>query len=411
MIMKRSSNVSVSFRPRSLFAALGIVLAAGLPASAAVTWNDIQFGGFASQGFLINTGDNDYLGNTSDGTFDFREYAANASWSKGKFRVGAQAFGQKLGEYGEDKIKLDWAIVDYQATQWFGIRAGRVKMPRGLYNEALDVDAVRPFVLLPQSVYDARLRDFNASFDGAMLYGNIGLGRLGSLDYRIFYGAKKMPLDSGAADYFNNDVPWPNTAIDIDGIRGGALFWNTPLNGLKVGYSYNGFEKFRVERNMYLETMPGMPPVPTPVFKESALYERQILSAEYVTGDWQFAIEAGREQAYWQTLFAPMRSVNYAAYASAARRVNSWLELGGYVSYSKDSMVMFMEPRVDFPEYRQFDYALSARFDLNEYTIFKLEAHYFDGAGKLFSTVEKPIPEGTADESWAMIAAKVTFSF
>ena len=46
------------------------------------------------------------------------------------------------------------------------MRAGRVKMPRGLYNEALDVDAVRPFVLLPQSVYDNRLRDFNASFEG-----------------------------------------------------------------------------------------------------------------------------------------------------------------------------------------------------------------------------------------------------
>src|SRR3569833_1064235 len=115
-------------------------------AHAAYTWQDIQFGGFASQGYL-NSSANDYLGKTADGTFDFREYGANASWSSGPWRIGGQVFGQKLGQYGDDKLKLDWATLDYQPTLYFGVRVGRVKMPRGLYDEALDLAAVRPYVL------------------------------------------------------------------------------------------------------------------------------------------------------------------------------------------------------------------------------------------------------------------------
>ncbi|MCC5021532.1 MAG: hypothetical protein J6386_01355 [Candidatus Synoicihabitans palmerolidicus] len=138
---------SLIFRPlffrlhAPTFATVLLFLSSAL-SSIAATGNDIQFGGFASPGFLVNTGNNDYLGETSEGTFDFREYAANASYAKGSFRAGAQAFGQKLGVYGDDKIILDWATIDWQPTQWFGVRASRVKTPRGLYNEALDVDAL-----------------------------------------------------------------------------------------------------------------------------------------------------------------------------------------------------------------------------------------------------------------------------
>jgi hypothetical protein len=104
--------------------------APGLSGSIQHLWKEvttsIQFGGFASQGFLVNTGHNDYLGKTSDGTADFREYAVNASYAIGQFRFGMQVFGQKLGEYGDDKLEIDWATADYQPAQWFGLRAGRV---------------------------------------------------------------------------------------------------------------------------------------------------------------------------------------------------------------------------------------------------------------------------------------------
>lgn len=399
-------------RPRKalalIFTALTLTTSVSL---AAVTWHDVQIGGFASQGFLTNTGHNDYLGDTSDGTFDFREYAINASYATGKFRVGAQAFGQKLGAYGDDKIKLDWAIVDYQAAQWFGVRAGRVKMPRGLYNEALDLDSVRPFVLLPQSVYDARLRDFNAAFNGGMVYGNIGLGHAGSLDYRAFYGDIPMSTSSGASDYFNNDAPFPNVSIGMDAVQGGTLFWNTPIDGFRTGYSYSAFQDFTVLRDVALGTFNLV------LYKSAPTYQRHLFSVEYTHGDWTFAAEGGWEQATYDIGVPTMAPTNWVdfkttyGYLSVARRINSWLEVGSYVSHSRDVSTLRPVATIDIPVLTQTDYAVSARFDVNEHFLFKLEAHYMDGAGKIFDLPSHPQPFARRDDSWLLLAAKATLSF
>lgn len=398
------------FNPRHLLVCAGLAVATATT-QAAVTWHDVQFGGFASQGFISTSG-NDYLGDTSSGTFDFREYAVNGSWSKGQWRLGAQVFGQKLGVYGNDKIKLDWATVDFQPKQWFGVRAGRVKMPRGLYNEALDLDSVRPFVLLPQSVYDNRLRDFNASFDGGMAYGNIELRRFGSIDYRAFVGEIPIQLKSGATDYFNNNLSATNTDFKMDSVRGGTVFWNTPLAGFRTGYSYSAFAKLtakRVVANVYDYT------------KSTDIYERQLLSAEYIKGDWTFATEAGDEHALYNVTLRAIATgtvlplaVSFRSqyfYLSAARRINSKLELGTYFSSSRDKQTYVAGSTGLFPVLRQRDYALSIRYDLNDHVILKLEGHYMDGAGKIFDTPTHPQLVANRDRYWTMIDAKVTFSF
>jgi hypothetical protein len=382
----------------------------------------IQFGGFASQGFLVNTGHNDYLGDTSQGTADFREYGVNASYAIGQWRFGLQVFGQKLGEYGEDKLGIDWATVDYQPAQWFGLRAGRVKMPRGLYNEALDIDSVRPFVLLPQSVYDARLRDFNAAFNGAMIFGNVSLKQFGSLDYRVFYGDIPIAADSGASDYFNNDFPSHSLEMKMDSVRGGSLFWNTPLTGLRVGYSYSSFENLRSTRQATVQfAPPPAPPITLVGTKSTDSYERHLLSLEYSTGNWVFAAEAGRETAIYDVfsggvhLLALDFKSDYC-YVSVARRIAPWLELGAYYSYSLDSEELigpnpFAHLGAQPPTPKQGDLAFSARFDINEHLIFKVEGHYMDGSGKIFDTVKHPQPIAGRDDSWFLFGAKVTYSF
>lgn len=73
---------------KTLLKFIGTSLAIGASCISAYG-GDIQFGGFASQGYLVNTGHNDYLGETSKGTFDFREYAGNVSYSTGAWRFGA----------------------------------------------------------------------------------------------------------------------------------------------------------------------------------------------------------------------------------------------------------------------------------------------------------------------------------
>lgn len=393
----------------SLIAALGLSFTA---AHAAVTLGktNIQVGGFVSQGYLVNTGHNDYFGNSSDGTADFREYALNASWAKGQFRLGAQAFGQKLGDYGNDDIVLDWATVDWQPAQWVGFRAGRVKTPRGLHNEALDVDSVRPFVLLPQSVYDARLRDFNASFDGGMVFGNVSLRSLGSIDYKIFYGDVPMKVDSGANDYFNNDAPFPNVAIGMDSAMGGSAFWNTPVSGLRVGYSYSVFENFGADRDV------GFAGMSIVMFRKTDEYIRHLGSVEYSSGDWTFAAEGGKETALYQIGVTGSPSINAIdnellyGYVSASRRLGDKWEAGAYYSYSREEQVAvgFV---FDLPALVQHDYTASIRYAFNDRWIVKAEVHYIDGAGKIFTTPAKPVPVNSRDTSWMLFAFKTTYSF
>ena len=51
-----------------------------------------------------------------------------------------QAF-QATDTLGNYDVKLDWFYLDYHFSDAFGIRAGRTKLPFGLYNEFADVDA------------------------------------------------------------------------------------------------------------------------------------------------------------------------------------------------------------------------------------------------------------------------------
>lgn len=393
-----------------LCAVLLLSAATGTSAHAGGSWNGVQFGGFASQGYLINSGNNDYLGETSEGTFDFREYAANASYAKGEWRIGAQVFGQKLGDYGNDEIALDWATIDYQPAQWLGFRAGRVKTPRGLYNEALDVDAIRPFVLMPQSVYDSRLRDFNASFDGGMLFGNVAIGDSNSIDYKAYYGNIPIALDSGANDYFNNDFPFPNTLIEMDSVTGGSLFWNTALDGLKLGYSASEFKDFNVHRVVTI--VPGNPTY----FKKTPAYKRKLLSAEYASGDWVWAAEVGTDKGYADAgLLGLPTSLHVDAqskyrYLSVTRRLNEKFELGAYYSHSKDTSKLIGADVIS-PDLEQTDWAFSVRYDFNYNWLMKVEAHYMDGAGKIFSTPAYPQPLELRDNSWMLFAAKTTYTF
>jgi hypothetical protein len=306
-------------------------------------------------------------------------------------------------------------------------------------------------VLLPQSVYDARLRDFNASFDGGMLYGNVRLPReLGSLDYKVYYGDIPMQLDSGANDFFSNDIPYTNTRLGMDSAIGGSFFWNTPVDGLRIGYSSSVFKEFGMDREISWADMPPMPPPPPdaeipdmsemppmpegwdpmdpstwPPIVMSRIapeYNRQLLSAEYMTGDWVFAAEAGKEDAEYgvavvgfepnpePTSFLDFEMVY--GYVSAARRLSEKWEVGSYYGYYKETQTEGLGGvGTIFPDYIQHDYALSARYDINYNLLIKAEVHYMDGSGKIFSTPSHAQPIGDRDNSWVLFALKTTYSF
>ena len=368
--------------------------------------SNVQIGGFIGQGYIVTDGNN-YPFEDKDGTFDFREMGVNVSTTVGDhLRIGGQLFAQRLGNYGEDKVKLDWAVADYNFRQEFGIRLGRVKYPKGLYGESLDLDAVRPFIFLPMSLYNPVVRDFNSAFNGGMFYGNVNAGKAGSIDYKIFYGAIPVNPDQGVADFFNTTGLFASpgvTYLHIDHTAGGQLQWNTPVNGLKTVLSYS-----------YLNGLDGIGKFSAYPVANVALhtdrYEYTTLSAEYIRDQWTFAAEWQRVAGTFNVITPFGTSISESKvsnwYVSAARRLNDKFEIGTYYSSEENDNA---SPGSPSGGNHNRDWALSLKYELNEHVIIKLEGHSINGTYDMFNTTRTP--NSVLKNHTDYVAIKTTLSF
>src|ERR1700679_1601105 len=114
---------------------------------------NLQIHGYATQGFLYTTKNNIFTTGSSDGSPAWTDAVVNISAQPSStLHVAVQARYYLLGNYG-NKIHLDWAMIDYKVNDRFGIRAGKVKTPWGLFNETQDIDPSYIWALLPQSIY------------------------------------------------------------------------------------------------------------------------------------------------------------------------------------------------------------------------------------------------------------------
>ncbi|MCX7183872.1 MAG: hypothetical protein NTW90_01305 [Nitrosospira sp.] len=137
----------------------------------------VQVHGFATQGYMNSTGNNNVFGNSNQdsGTFGFREVGLNASVQlRPNLLISAQGLHRHAGQGSQD-IRLDYGVIDYKAysgeNSQFGIRLGRIKNPLGFYNETRDVAHTRPSIMLPQSIYFDRSRNLAMAADGGHVYG------------------------------------------------------------------------------------------------------------------------------------------------------------------------------------------------------------------------------------------------
>ena len=383
------------------------LLVSSLPASVSLGNSTVQVGGFISQGYIQSDGNN-YPFQDNQGTFDFREMAFNASGTIGAhLRIGGQLFAERLGNYGNDQVKLDWANADYNFRQEIGVRVGRIKYPKGLYGEALDLDVIRPFVFLPMSVYNPVLRDFSASFDGAMVYGTLGLGaKGGSLDYKVFYGDIQMNKDQGVADFFNNAKLYSAAGVQqlgLDHVAGISFDWSTPISGLKVHASYSQLNDVFGDGQFYA--------APVPISVQLPKLGYSIVGVEYAHNNWTFAGEYFIQDGTTHIVAAPIlnQTGDYGTnswYVSAARRLNDKFEVGTYYSYSENRYPSATATK----QAKQIgDWALSLRYDINEHITVKAEGHYVDGNYNMFNTAKTPNP--SLDKTSTLFALKTTLSF
>ena len=351
-------------------------------------WNrTVQAHGFVSQGFVYTNQNNWLTMNTTAGSGAMTEMGLNVSSQiTDKFRVGAQVYDRNLGQLGQWHPSLDWAVADYRFTSWLGIRAGKVKTTLGLYNDSQDVDFLRVFALLPQSVYPTDLRDATIAHSGGDIYGNFTLRhRLGELSYTAYAGYRNDSIYSGYPYLISQ---WGTHLRGLGGLQYGAdLRWNTPLRGLLVGAS-------RMNQDISGKGT-GFVRLFDPAAGIGPYYE-------FSKANWtnqfygQYGIRRLQIDAEYRRYLRDQVILNGTSenitdvrgwYVSGTYRISKRWKVGSYYSHYTVTdafgglLATFTPDQTDTsrPENHLYDTAVTAAVDLNRFWDVKVEGHFMNG--------------------------------
>lgn len=349
-----------------------------------ISGHPVQIHGFLSQGFAYSDQNNYLTMQTSRGTFAMTDLGLNASLElSDRLRVGIQGYARNIGHLGDWHPQVDWAVADYRFRDWLGIRGGIVKTTFGLEGDTQDMEFLRPFVLLPQSVYPTDLREALLRHRGGDLYGEIPLRRAGSLAYTVFAGIRSDGRYGG--------YPYLESAYGVrfdhfGGLQVGQdLRWKTPLRGLLVGASRAGVELSG--HGTWTSAHPGQPPVTIAYEEHSRRNWTHQFYGEYTAGNLRLASEYRR---YWfnQMFLSDLAEISTDVrgwYVSAGYRLSRRLELGAY--YSRwtvawaTTLGITQPASSDAPGRHLYDKVVAARVNLTRHWHFKLEGHFIDGYG------------------------------
>lgn len=352
-----------------------------------------QIHAFVGQGFLISHPNNYLVRNSKHGSFQFTEGGVNVTKQLGKLRVGLQLFAQNVGPTGNFEARMDWFYLDYRFKNWFGVRAGRIKIPFGLYNEYNDIDSARVPILLPQSVYPLSNRDYLLAQTGGEIYGYLEMKSAGALDYRAYGGTIFLDATTPPGS------PYTVTGLTVPYLIGGRLMWETPLEGLRIGGS---LQVLRLDADFLAGMKQVNYEIPAKLGVVSAEYAKNdlVVSAEY--SRWYVSAKSSSPM----TLPDQNETASERAYGMITYRASKWLQPGAYYS------VLF--PNADHRDGRehvQHDIATTLRFDINDHWLVKLEGHYMFGTAGFASALNDNVPLTDLRKGTGVFLVKTTAYF
>ncbi len=420
---------------RRIIFIVGILICIFCKSTIAYSFSDVDIHGFISQGFLQSDKVNLFGIDTQNGTFQFNEMGLNFTKHAGDgLQIGMQVFARDLGSLGNDDIIVDWAYGDYFYRKWLGIRAGKLKVYHGLYNDTRDIDMLRVSIFLPQSAYLEMYRDVFVGAKGVGCYGELP----GNISYRLISGVVDIKPDSAFISTFKYFLLTDFNDLDVTHYSNGSLIWEAPSKGLKIGSTLI-HTTLEGEGGNIIE-YPGGIPVQIPRIEdmsESDLiaylnsvntvdmeYNIYTISGEYILDNLFLYAEYSQFRLDYAVvslnplLLLPDTLKTGGYYLGAAYRFSDLFELGGYYSElyydmdEKEDATRFAGTLGEYGFYK--DSALSARFDMNDNWVFKLEIHsirgtYLTSGGNVDSS-ETP-GMGASTGPWWLYAVKTTFSF
>lgn len=370
----------------------------------------LELHGFVTQGLVLSI-DNAYLNNPSlEPSFELTEVGFNSAVELGdSLSAGLQLFTRRFGDFGDASVQVDWAYLEYRRLDELIARAGRIKIPYGLYNTVRDVDSARVSVLLPQSVYPETQRQLSNSLDGFLLRGYLDMSEATALNYAVYVGVFDVVND------------FDTIQLDVDLVTGGNVEFEAIIPGLRLGGSYQ-FVRSNFEFNADVGGTPVRFGVEEPAhnFGGYAEYRRDglVIAAEYHRSRAERDVPSSDSIGFEVPGDAnSLREEKY--YGAVSYQLTPWLGLGAYYSvfYSDYRDRDGSERGLGFLAHER-DLTLSARFDITNYLYVKLEGHAIDGgAGVVLQQfgrqagVVSPETLGDVEENWSLFFLRSGVSF
>ena len=169
------------------------------------------------------------LGIPERGTSDYRTVSLQFGYALGSSdRIVIQLAHERIGEspamaFRHD-VELDWAFYEHRFSDAFGVKAGRVQIPRGIFNEIRDIGTLLPFYRPPSAFYSESIGASEA-VDGVVVSGHLRRNRPWSIDADL-YGGGWNSLQSGRSGLERTRV---------ENALGFHAWLQTPVKGLRVG--------------------------------------------------------------------------------------------------------------------------------------------------------------------------------
>ncbi len=402
--------------------------------------NKLRFSGFISQA-IIYTDHNNFFGESEEQiNWDYREIGALVTAAPtDNLYFSVQLLARKAGQNSDGSIKVDHAAVSYNFINNYettlGVHAGRLKSPKGWYNETRDVPFTRPSIFLAQSIYFDRARNTYYFQDGVYLRGEHRFG-LDSISWHAGYFQPNVDDDElvdvsplpGTDDSFGNDSWSAGLVYDHDA---GRLRLGLSLEERNIGVEFDDVITFpRIG-------IPGTDLIfedvtVTDLLREMHLGNQQIiLSFEYNIERWSFVGERSRTvvdidmSSNPDHVFADQgslsQSIDSRAYylQTTYRASEKWDILLRYdVFYmdegSKDGKDLAADPSFNFmlnPYYSYYakDWTLGAGWHINQSWLVHFEWHSVRGTAWI-TAADNPNPDDTV-KAWNLYAAQVSYRF
>jgi len=312
----------------------------------------IEIHGYGNTDLLLSK-HNRFLGSDSSGIFDSALALLVAAKVTDKTTIWTQVFGNK------DKIRLDWAFVDFKVSEDFDVRAGQIKTPIGIYNEIRDVKYLQLSTLAPY-LYQEAADIVDEAFTGAS----------------IVYKHDMAGGDLGVDLYGGKMVAFGDDPATHNHMFGGRLTYRTPLEGLRMMAS--GFT------------------ADAKVDDASGRANLLVGSIDYLN----YGVDLKGEYAHIEMI----DERKDAYYAQAG--YTFFEKLTPFVRY--DYITTDKNNRSD-PSFYQKGFVVGAGYKINDNVSVKVEDHFIKGYALPVASGE--IVAGEGSKEWNLFAAGINFMF